>query len=210
MKFPKLQHISLLILILLMVPSLIQAQISGQTIVRGRITDAATNEPVPLVAVVFVKTITGTTSDIDGKYILTGKKFSNRIQVSCLGYETAEFPVLTGQTQSIDIRLKPQTKQLNEVVIKPKKSRYKNRDNPAVQLINLVIAHKDANRKEQLNSFSYEKYDKTQFALSNLTEEFKSRKFLKKFKFIFNNVDTGYADQIDHPLPIHFTDLLPI
>ena len=37
---------------------------------------------------------------------------------------------------------------------------------------------------------NYEKYDKTQFALSNLTEEFKNRKFLKKFKFIFNNVDT--------------------
>jgi hypothetical protein len=28
--------------------------------------------------------------------------------------------------------------------------------------------------------------------------------------FIENRMHVGYADQIDHPLPIHFTDLLPI
>jgi hypothetical protein len=178
------------ILILLFLPFFVAAQISGPTIVKGRITDAVTNEPLPLVAVVFVKTITGTTSDMNGNYYLTGKKYSNKVQFSCLGYETVELPVLTGQTQTLDVRLKPQTKQLNEVVVKPKKSRYRNKDNPAVSLINQVIAHKNENRKEQLNAYSYEKYDKTQFALSNLTEEFKNRKYLKKFKFIFNNVDS--------------------
>ena len=148
MKFDKLQHIVLLILILLGVPSQVEAQISGQTIVRGRITDAITNDPLPLVAVVFVKTITGTTTDIDGKFVLSGKKYSNKIQASCLGYETVEIPILTGQAQTVDIHLKPQSKQLNEIVIKPKKSRYRNKDNPAVVLIGQVIAHKDENRKE--------------------------------------------------------------
>lgn len=190
MKHEKLQHYSLLILILLFLLPTVKGQITGPTVVKGRITDAVTGEPLPLVAIVFVKTITGTTSDANGNYYLTGKKYSNKVQISCLGYESVEIPILTGQIQTLDFRLNPQTKQLNEIVVKPKKSRYRNKENPAVALINQVIAHKDENRKEQLNTYSYEKYEKTQFALSNLTEEFKNRRYLKKFKFIFNNVDT--------------------
>jgi len=190
MKVGKLQHISLLILMLVFVRHNVEGQVSGPTIVKGKITDADSGEPLPLVAVVFVKTITGTTSDVNGHYNLSGKKNSNKVQFSCLGYESSEVSILTGQTQTLDIRLKPQVQQLNEVIIQPKKSRYRNKDNPAVMLINQVISHKEENRKEQFNTYSYEKYEKTQFALSNITEEFKNRRFLKKFKFIFNNVDT--------------------
>jgi len=190
MKPERLQRYSILILILLFLLPTVKGQITGPTVVKGRITDATTNEPLPLVAVVFMKTMTGTTTDANGNFLLTGKKYSNKIQISCMGYEIIELPILTGKTQTIDIRLKPKTTQLNEVVVKPKKSRYRNKENPAVALINQVIAHKDENRKDQLNTYSYEKYEKTQFALSNLTEEFKNRGFLKKFKFIFNNVDT--------------------
>ncbi|HPS61810.1 MAG TPA: DUF5686 family protein [Bacteroidales bacterium] len=173
-----------------LIPALAGAQITGPTVVKGKVTDAVTGEPLPIVAVVFLKTITGTTTDTLGNFYLTGKKFSNKIQVSCLGYQTEEIPILTGQTQTVEVKLRPQTKQLNEVVVKPQKKRYRNKDNPAVTLINQVILHKTLNRKEQLSSFRYEKYEKTQFALSNLTPEFKNRKYLRKFKFIFNNVDS--------------------
>ncbi|MDP1622479.1 MAG: DUF5686 family protein [Bacteroidales bacterium] len=168
----------------------LSGQITKPTIVKGKITDAVTGESLPVVAVVFVKTTTGTTSDTNGYYYLTGKNTSNTVQFSCLGYESLEMPVLTGKSQTIDIQLKPQSQQLNELVIKSKKSRYRNKNNPAVDLINQVIEHKDENRKEQFNTYRYEKYEKILFALSNLTEEFKNRKYLKKFKFIFNNVDT--------------------
>ena len=193
--------------IVLLLPSFVAGQISSATIVKGRITDAITKEPLPLVAVVFVKTITGTTTDANGNYYLTGAKYSNKIEVSCLGYQTVELPILTGQTQTLDIHLNPQTKQLNEVVVKPKKTRYRNKGNPAVALINQVIAHKDENRKEKFNTYSYEKYEKTLFALSNLTEEFKNRRFLKKFKFIFHNVDTTKL-QGKEVLPLYLKETL--
>ena len=53
-----------------------------------------------------------------------------------------------------------------------------------------VIAHKRQNRKEQIPAYQYEKYEKVQFALSNITEKFKNRKYLKNFQFIFNNLDS--------------------
>jgi hypothetical protein len=190
MKTRRLLQYSFYLLLLLFLPFFTEAQIAGPTVVKGRVLDAVTHQPLAFVAVVFIKTNTGTNTDSNGKFLLTGKKFSNKIEISCVGYETAEFPILTGQTQTIDVFLKPQTKQLNEVVIKPKKSRYRNKDNPAVALINQVISHKSKNDKEQYRNYSYEKYEKIMFALSNLTEEFKNRRFLKKFKFIFNNVDS--------------------
>ncbi len=185
-----LSNKTILLILALLITSLAGAQITGPTVVKGRVTDAVTGEPLPLVAVVFAKTVTGTTTDTAGFFTLTGKKYSNKVQVSCLGYETLEVPVLTGQTQTVEVKLKPQTRQLTEVVVKPQKKRYRNKDNPAVSLINQVIGHKSLNRKEQLSTFRYEKYEKTQFALSNLTPEFKNRKYLRKFQFIFNNTDS--------------------
>ncbi|MGE5424415.1 MAG: DUF5686 family protein [Syntrophothermus sp.] len=168
----------------------VAGQISSATVVKGRITDAITGDPVPWVAVIYLKTNHGTNSDENGNYLLSGKQFSNQVRFSCVGYESQEVHILTGQTQILNIRLKPKTKELSEVVIKPKKAKYRNKDNPAVELINQVIAHKNLNDKGRYETYSYERYEKIQFALSNLTAEFKERKYLKKFRFIFNNVDT--------------------
>ncbi|MEI6683865.1 MAG: DUF5686 family protein [Bacteroidota bacterium] len=181
----------LLLLCLVIVSPMAAGQITSPTTVRGKVTDLITGEPIPLATVVFIKTTTGTTSDLNGNFLLSGKKSSGRIQVACMGYESAEMPVLTGQPQVLNVRLRPSSQQLTEVVVKPKKQRYRNRDNPAVALINQVIAHKELNRKEQFSTYQYEKYEKIQFALSNLTEKFKNRKYLKKFKFIFSNVDSA-------------------
>jgi len=193
------------LLLMLLITNSLYSQVDNPTTVKGRITDNATNEPVPFAAIVFVKTSTGTTSDVNGVYHLTGKRISEKIQVSCLGYESVEVPVLTGKVQVLNIRLKPQTQQLNEIVIKPKKTRYRNKDNPAVALINRVIAHKDLNKRDQFNTYSYEKYEKTQFAISNLTESFKNRRYLRKFKFIFSNVDTTKI-QGKEVLPIYLME----
>lgn len=186
---------------LIMLPSIVAAQATGETLVKGKVMDIFTNEPLPLVAVVFVKTNTGTTTDMDGNFLLAGTISKHAIQVSYLGYESVTISVKPGKAQSINIYLKPEAKQLNEVVIKPGKKRYKNKDNPAVAMIGKVIANKDKNRMKRLTTLHYEKYEKTLFAISNLTEKFKNRKFLKRFRFIFDNVDT---------LKVEGKEILPI
>lgn len=49
--------------------------------------------------------------------------------------------VKPGEEQTIDVVLKPTAQQLDEVTVKAKK--YKKKDNPVVELIELVIAHRD-------------------------------------------------------------------
>lgn len=165
-------------------------QVSNQTIVKGRITDETTGDPLPLVAVEFVKTYSGTISDADGIFLLSSKNTSNKVRFSCLGYEVQEKAILPGHSQEMNIRMKPVSQQLKEIVVKPEKKRYRNKGNPAVELIQKVIGLKKLNQNGNYKTIQFERYEKNQFALSNLTEDLKNKRYLRKFKFVFRNIDS--------------------
>jgi hypothetical protein len=161
------------------------------TSVKGMVTDAQTKEPLPFVNVAFLGTPVGTTTDLDGTYSIDTKWGSDSLQVSFVGYELATVPVKLGTNQKIDFALKPTTLTLGEVVVKEKRGRYKRKDNPAVELIKHVIDHKDQNRMEAQDFYEYEKYEKIELALNNITEEFRQKRAFRKFQFIFEHVDTS-------------------
>jgi len=166
-------------------------EVSAQrTIVKGVITDAKTGEPLPFVNVFFDKSTTGTSTDFEGKYVLDTDKDYLKLKVSYVGYQSQVKDIVPHTEQIVNFKLVPEAKQLDEVTIKGKKSKYRNKDNPAVELIRKVIEHKSENRKEGFDYYEYEKYEKVQFALSNVTEKFKNKKAFKKFQFVFENMDT--------------------
>ncbi len=175
---------SLVIFLLLLIPILLNAQeVKPFTVVKGVITDVETGEPLPFVNILAEGSKPlGTTTDFSGQFVLQNIDPFTKIRVSFLGYETQTKNVQPYKTQNLNFRLKKEAKELKEVTIKAGKRRYRNKDNPAVQLIQLVIDHKDQNRKDAVTAYEVEKYEKIQFALSNITEKFKSRKFLKKFQ----------------------------
>ena len=57
--------------------------------IKGKITDASNNEPIPFANVLVVGTQTGAVSDLDGKFIITGLNpgYVN-LKVSFVGYKT--------------------------------------------------------------------------------------------------------------------------
>jgi len=166
------------------------AQSNTNIIIKGTVIDTDTNEPIPFASVELLGTKTWTTTDMDGHYKVTINVTTNKIRFSSLGYHTEIKSVSPGKSQIINARMKPTVVSINEVVIKPDKKRYKNKKNPAVELIEMVIENKSKNRKEVLDSYEYEKYEKTQFALSNFNDKLKQRKAFRKFKFVFDNVDS--------------------
>jgi len=66
------------------------------------------------------------------------------------------------------------------VIVKPGKNAYKNKNNPAVDLIQKVINNKDLNNKKSFDYLEFKQYDKIQFALSNIPEKFKESKTVWK------------------------------
>ncbi|MCB0754820.1 MAG: carboxypeptidase-like regulatory domain-containing protein, partial [Flavobacteriales bacterium] len=176
-----------------------------KTKVKGTITDAQTGEPLPFVNVAFVGKNVGTTTDFNGKYQMDTKWGSDKVVASFMGYEAVEKDVTQGQNNTVDFQLEPTQIKLQEVTVQAKKGRYKNKDNPAVELIKKVVEKKEGNRKEGFEHYEYDKYEKLQLDINNITEKFMDRKMFKKFEFMWQYVDTSTVNGKPY-LPLYFTE----
>jgi hypothetical protein len=90
--------------------------------IRGRVSDALTNEPVLFATVAVAGTQTGTTTDFSGSYVLDGLAPGlYAIEVSYVGYETRrefEIQVSSGRPVILDFRLETTSTRLEEVVVR--------------------------------------------------------------------------------------------
>jgi hypothetical protein len=162
-----------------------------QVVVSGTVTDAKTKETLPYVSYLINGSGKGGRTDLDGKYKIMIDAASAEIKFSYVGYKSEVRNVKAGGVQTINIQLQPEATQMDEVVITAnKRAKYKNKENPAVELIRRVIANKDKNRMESYDYVSYRKYERMQFSLSNLSDKFKSRKVFKNYQFLFQNQDS--------------------
>jgi len=161
------------------------------TVVSGTVTDARNKQTLPFVVISITGTTKGVNSDNDGKYRLSSDQSFTQIKVTYLGYKDAFFTVTPGTQQVLNIKLIPASQQLNEVVVKSgKKIKYRNKDNPAVELIRKVIANKEKNRPEAYSYVEYREYDKMQFSFVNVSDKLADKKFFRKYKFIIENRDS--------------------
>lgn len=164
-----------------------------QTVITGKVIDADTKEIMPFVNVILKGSSIGSVTDIEGNYSIRTSDLSHtEIQFSFLGYETIVRKIIPGQTQRINIRLAQDATLLQEVEVRPGKERerYRNKDNPAVKLVREMIAHKTQNRIEHYDFAEFEQYEKLQMSISNMSDKFKKRKLFRKYKWLFENVDT--------------------
>ncbi len=165
---------------------------SQTTKVMGKITDANTKEPLPLVNITFKGSKTGTISDFSGNYKVETNESVDSIIVSFLGYKQIRKKITRNKFQIINFELEPTTLTIGEVVVAADK-RDKNND-PAIELLNKIIKCKKKNNCDKLESYQYETYNKVQFDINNISEKFQNRKILKPFKFIFEYMDTSLVN----------------
>lgn len=170
---------------LFVTPSLIFAQI---TTVKGSVIDKETNEAVPYSNVGLKGKSIGVTSDEFGVFELKYTDKSDLVVVSAVGYANIEIKVQRGISQNIKVELLPSATQLKTVTVGAGK--YRNKNNPAVELIEKVIAHKKFNRLESNDYYEAKKYEKIEIDLVNISDSLRNKKWLKNFQFVFDNIDT--------------------
>lgn len=163
------------------------------TKIKGKVVDVKTNESIAFANIIILGTKQGVQTDMNGNFYLETNESSITLKVSFVGYlpETRKIETVVGKVTTQNFRLKAQSTSLQEVTVTGKRERYRNKDNPAVTLIRKVIEHKDKNRPEALQFYSYNKYEKLEFDLSNISEKFRNKRSLKKFDFVFNHLDTS-------------------
>ena len=94
-----------------------------QAVITGKVTDKTNNEPVPFANVYFNNSLTGTTTNAKGNYLLKNLEPGVYVFiVSFVGYESFHKSVrlAANDTLNIDVRLVPSLVQLSEVEVKGK------------------------------------------------------------------------------------------
>jgi len=162
-----------------------------KTVVTGAVRDAVSKEPLPYVSVFFKGTTIGTQTDLNGNYALSSSGPQEGLSFNYVGYITLSKNVNPGFEQKLDVALVPDAKALGEVtVVGGKKTRYRNKDNPAVELIKQVIAHREENRISNFNTAAFRQYDKMLFSMSNVSEKFKNKRIFRNYQFLFQEQDS--------------------
>lgn len=162
-----------------------------QTVVKGVVTDATTKETIPYASFIVTGSGKGGRTDADGKYNITIEGNYTQLKFSYVGYRSQLKTIKQGASQVINVQLQSEATQMNEVVIKGgKKPPYRNKENPAVELIRKVIANKPKNRMESYDYVAYKKYERMLFSMSNLSEKFKNKKIFRNYQFLFQEQDS--------------------
>ncbi len=183
------KHIILIILMLVVAHNCVYAQ---ATKVSGRVLDASTGSPLSYVTVLFKGTAAATKTEADGKYLLEINKPVGQIQFQFIGYKTAVRTIKPGTEQEINVTLQEDAEHLKEVnVSTAKHGKYRNKDNPAVELIRKVIENKSINKMEQYPELSFRQYDRLQISLSNLPDKFARKKLFRNYQYLFQRQDSG-------------------
>lgn len=164
---------------------LIQAfPLVAQTKVSGKIICAETKEPLPFATVVVPGTTIGTTTQLDGTYVLEAKNEITEITASYVSYESLTVAIKPGVPNSVDFELFPMTTMIDEVLVTPG-------ENPAEVILKQVSKNKKRNNPLETESYSYSTYSKMELDLSNMKPEFKNKRVQRNFGFIYEYMDTS-------------------
>ena len=162
--------------------------VSAQNI-QGVLTDSLTNEPIPYLSVFYEGKGVGSITDNDGNYKVETRKGWNKLTFSAVGYVTKVVNIIPGVTKNLNVRMRPDDIMLDEVVVKPKREKYSRKNNPAVELMKKVIAHKKNNKLSENDYYQYNKYQKITMSLNDVTPEMLEKGMYKKMPFLKDQIE---------------------
>ena len=154
----------------------------------GVVIDSLTNKPMEYIAVYIEKTSTGCVTNYNGEFFLSDDSGKNILVVSAFGYKTRHIALKPGKNLGLTIKMQEESIRLESAIVKPKREKYRKKENPAVELIRNVIANKDKNRIESKDHFKSNLHEKLTLSLDDYTPDFEKK---KKLTFLKEHIDTS-------------------
>ncbi len=140
------------------------------TQITGLVRDSVTREGIAYASISLVGTSEGTLATDKGGFTITTRARFSRLRVTAMGYRPREVEVKTGQGSVVVIDMVAAGVELNEVVVKKGKEKYSKKNNPAVDMIKRLRAHRDDNDPKRLPHYGYTLYERMMLGLGNLDE----------------------------------------
>lgn len=175
------------------------AVLAQETVIRGKITDAFSGDPIPFVNVVFKGTSIGTTTDFDGNYVLRTTSPTDSLQASYIGYKPRTKVVQKGISQTINFQLEEEVTRLRDIVIMAG-------ENPAFAVLRNVVKNKAVNDKRKLSAYEFDSYSKIEIDVDNITDKFKQKKIVSRITQVLDSIQQIAGEDGQPVLPIFISE----
>lgn len=149
--------------------------------------DSLTHQPIANASISTPNGHRGVLTDSAGHFHFYTDKDVPKLIISASGYQTIS---LSTRDELVIVYLPKKYTLLQEFVVKRKPGRYRNKNNPAVELIRKVIANKPQNGPGADAYTSYRQYEKTRLLMDNIPRILIDNFLIKKYHFLFDNKDT--------------------
>jgi Family of unknown function (DUF5686)/CarboxypepD_reg-like domain len=176
----------------------VQAQ---ETVVQGKVTEAASGNPIPFVNIYYKGTSQGTTTDFDGNFLIRVVLPGDSLVASSVGYRPRFKAVKKGVKQVINF-------QLDELQVNLQEIAFNAGENPAFEIMRKVMRNKSTNDKRKLIAYEYNTYTKIEIDADNLTDAFRRRKVVKKITQVLDSIERMAGEDGKPILPLFITETI--
>ena len=177
--------------------------VMGQKI-TGVIIDSSTGDSLSLAGVTYKDRKVSAIADLDGVFSIARINGAT-LTFSCMGFKEESVNITKATPSRLTIKLKPDTKNLQEVVVKAEKRRYVRKGNPAVELMKRVIEAKKDTKLENHDFYTYNKYQKLSMALNDFKVKEQDSTDLGKVKFSQQAELSPYTGKMVVPISLDET-----
>lgn len=174
--------------------------------ITGTVIDAQTGDPISRPSASYKGNHISVSGDSTG-YFSVERHNGWYLTISALGYKPQRILIKENTPSSQVFKLKSDTRNLGEVVVKSKrKKKYSRKDNPAVELMKRVVAAKKKTDLENYDFYQYNKYQKITLAVNDITSEELESDLFKKRQWLINQIETcPYNDKLILPISVDET-----
>lgn len=176
---------------------------SGQ--IRGVIIDAETGDTILYPSASYKGHHVAVSGNAMGEYVIERHEGWD-LTFSAVGYKSKVVSISSSTPSVLNVKLKPDTKQLNEVVVNSRRGKYSRKNNPAVELMKRVIAAKKRTDLQNHDFLQYTKYQKLTCAVNDITQADIDSGLISKHKWLQDQVELSpYNNKLILPISVDET-----
>lgn len=169
--------------------------------IRGYVLDSLSGDTLSFSSITIASTSETSYAKLDGSFKVENIDKGDTLKIGCYGFKSKKIPY-KGQ-EFINVYLSPEDVVLDEVTINAG-------ENPAFKIIRKAVEHRDQNNYALLSAYAFEAYNRAEVDMSNISENFREKKLLRKIESDIKEKDLFMKDDStgEEYLPMFISETL--
>jgi hypothetical protein len=179
------------IVLLLIVSALWKVSAAQTRTITGMVEDSLSHLPVANASITAQNSRRGILTNAGGRFSITIGRTVKRLVITATGYQPLTVSVGDSVQQPLLLFLSKNYTTLQSAIVQARPGKYRNKNNPAVELIRHVIANKPENGPGGDDYTSYDQYEKLRLFVDNrIPQALTNNTLLRRYHFLFDNKDS--------------------